>query len=259
MLDRIREDIQTVVRKDPAARTVLEVLTYAGFWAIVSHRVAHTLWRRGMKFPARLLSQITRVATGVEIHPGATIGRRFFIDHGMGVVIGETAEIGDDVLMFHQVTLGGTSLEKVKRHPTIGNNVLIGMGAKVIGAITVGDNARIGANAVVTRPVPANATVVGIPGKIVKQDGVYVRPAPSRVSHTHSAAAQSVPAAPPPVVMDSNLNALDPQGEAISRLLNEMDAMRRRLALLEEQHGGTPPPAASRGGDWEPHDIEAMV
>lgn len=259
MLDRIREDIQTVLRKDPAARTVLEVLTYAGFWAIVSHRVAHTLWRRGMKFPARLLSQITRVATGVEIHPGATIGRRFFIDHGMGVVIGETAEIGDDVLMYHQVTLGGTSLEKVKRHPTIGNNVLIGMGAKVIGAITVGDNARIGANAVVTRPVPANATVVGIPGKIVKQDGVYVRPAPSRVSHTHSAAAQSVPAAPPPVVMDSNLNALDPQGEAISRLLNEMDAMRRRLALLEEQHGGTPPPAASRGGDWEPHDIEAMV
>jgi serine O-acetyltransferase len=254
MFERVREDIQTVFRKDPAARSVWEVLTYAGLWAILSHRAAHGLWRRGLKFPARFLSQVTRALTGIEIHPGATIGRRFFIDHGMGVVIGETAEIGDDVLMYHQVTLGGTSLEKVKRHPTIGNNVLIGMGAKVIGAITVGDNARIGANAVVTRDVPANATVVGIPGKVVKQDGVYVTARNKSHDYPHGAR----PAAPPPAVMDSNLNALDPQGEAINRLLTEIEHLRQRLALLEAEHGGTPPPAL-RGGEWEPHDIEAVV
>nr|CAA9220951.1 Serine acetyltransferase [uncultured Armatimonadetes bacterium] len=265
----MREDIQTVFRKDPAARSVWEVLTYAGLWALLSHRVAHRLWRGGLKFPARFLSQATRFWTGIEIHPGARIGRRFFIDHGMGVVIGETAEIGDDVLMYHQVTLGGTSLEKVKRHPTIGNNVLIGMGAKVIGAITVGDNARVGANAVVTRDVPANSTAVGIPAKVVKQDGVYVR-AVLDGAHGHPhvlapAPARPAPARPAPAVMDSALNALDPQGEAIGRLLDEIEALRQRLAVLEAEHnfphpastGG--PVSASPASEWHPHDIEAVV
>jgi len=259
MLGRLREDIQTVLRKDPAARNIWEVLTYAGLWALLSHRFAHWLWTHGAKTPARAMSQWTRFCTGIEIHPGATIGRRFFIDHGMGVVIGETAIIGDDVLMYHQVTLGGTSLEKVKRHPTIENNVLIGMGAKVIGPITVGEFARIGANAVVTRDVPANSTAVGIPAKVVKRDGVYVEPTPN------------APQPPrPPSVMDSALNAVDPEGEQIGRLLAEIVALRERLERLESQGG----PAAtssstlstSRGispearlPDWGPEDIEAVT
>ena len=129
----LREDIRTILHKDPAARSLPEVLTYAGFWALFHHRIAHSLYRRGLRFPARAVSQWSRFLTNIEIHPGATIGRRFFIDHGAGVVIGETAIVGDDVLMYHQVTLGGTSLEPIKRHPTVGNNVLLGMGAKVLG------------------------------------------------------------------------------------------------------------------------------
>ena len=258
LLDHVREDIQTALRKDPAARNALEVWTYAGLWAVLSHRMAHSLWRHGIKFPSRLLSQIARSFTGIEIHPGATIGRRFFIDHGMGVVIGETAEIGDDVLMYHQVTLGGTSLERVKRHPTIGNNVLIGMGAKVIGAITVGDNVRIGANAVVIRDVPANATVVGVPGKVVKQDGEYVNIAKGITTgdghgHVHR------PAPPPPAVMDPSVNAIDPQGEVIQHLLREIEGLRERLVHLEARHGDPPSSVASRASEWEPHDIEAVV
>jgi serine O-acetyltransferase len=248
MFQRLREDIQTVFRKDPAARNLWEVLSYPGLWAILSHRIAHGLWRYGLKTLARWMSNGTRFLTGIEIHPGATIGRRFFIDHGMGVVIGETAEIGDDVLMYHQVTLGGSSLEKVKRHPTVGNNVLIGMGAKIIGAITIGDNARIGANAVVTRDVPANATVVGIPGKVVKKNGVYVAPA-------H-------PVSPPatPVVMDQNLNALDPQGEVIQALLREIQDLKARLHVLEAGRDGGNGSAANRApGEWHPDDIEAVT
>ena len=254
LLNHVREDIQTALRKDPAARNALEVLTYAGLWALISHRVTHGLWRRGLKFPARLLSQITRSLTGIEIHPGATIGRRFFIDHGRGVVIGETAEVGDDVLMYHQVTLGGTSLEKIKRHPTIGNNVLIGMGAKVIGPLHVGDNARIGANAVVTKDVPANSTVVGIPGKVVKRDGMYV-------SAVVGGLGQPPPSPPAqPAVMDNALNALDPQGEIIQRLMREIEDLRDRVAHLEAGPGEAPLAATfSRRGDWDPHDIEAVV
>ena len=289
MLSRLREDIETVFKKDPAARSFWEVLTYAGLWAVLSHRLAHGMWRHGLKFPARLLSQITRFLTGIEIHPGARIGRRFFIDHGMGVVIGETAEIGDDVLMYHQVTLGGTSLDKVKRHPTIGSNVLIGMGAKIIGALTVGDNVRIGANAVVTKDVPSDSTVVGIPGKVVKRNGQYVTP--EGHGHAHRKA--------PPVVMDPALNALDPQAEVIQLLLREIGALRermteiegearlrsadrgtpagaapgrepadehllreieelrRRVALLESEHNHLP--SAFRAGEWDAHDIEAVV
>ncbi len=252
MFARLREDIQTVFRKDPAARNVWEVLSYAGLWAVLSHRVAHWLWTNHGKTLARLLSQWTRFCTGIEIHPGATIGRRFFIDHGMGVVIGETAEIGDDVLMYHAVTLGGTSLHKEKRHPTIGNNVLIGMGAKVIGAILVGDNARIGANAVVTKDVPPEATVVGIPGKVVKIGDKYVsRAAPEP---------KPIPLPPSrPVVMDAELNALDPQGELIQRLLSEISELKFRLSAVEGKAPAPTPPGPHAHDGWEPADIEAAA
>jgi serine O-acetyltransferase len=164
-----REDIQTVFSKDPAARNVIEVLfLYPGLHALWCHRVAHWLWKHKLRFFARLFSHYSRMLTGIEIHPGARIGRRFFIDHGMGVVIGETAEIGDDVLMYQGVVLGGTALEKKKRHPTIGNNVVIGSAAILLGPITVSDGARIGANSVVVRSVPPGAVVVGVPGRVVE-------------------------------------------------------------------------------------------
>jgi serine O-acetyltransferase len=166
------EDIIAAKKRDPAAKGFIEILfLYQGLHALVWHRMAHFLYRARLYFPARLLSQMARFMTGIEIHPGAQIGRRFFIDHGMGVVIGETAIIGDDVLLYQGVTLGGTGLEKGKRHPTIGNNVVIGGGAKVLGDIMVGDNSYIGANAVVIKDVPPNSTVVGVPGRITKQDG----------------------------------------------------------------------------------------
>jgi serine O-acetyltransferase len=175
MFDTIRSDIQSVFDNDPAARSWWEVVfTYSGLHALWAHRIAHALYKRKLYGLARLISQISRFFTGIEIHPGAVIGKRFFIDHGMGVVIGETCEIGDDVVIYQGVTLGGTGKEKGKRHPTIGNNVVIGSGAKVLGSFTVGDNARIGANAVVLKEVPPNSTVVGNPGRIVKRDGVRV-------------------------------------------------------------------------------------
>lgn len=176
IIGRLREDVQTVFTKDPAARSLIEVLTcYPGLHAIWMHRVAHVLWVHKVHFPARLLSHIARWLTGVEIHPGATIGRRVFIDHGMGVVIGETAEVGDDVLIYKGVVLGGVSLEKVKRHPTIGKGVVLGTDAIVLGPIEIGDNALIGSGSVVVKPVPACATVVGVPGRVVKINGVACR------------------------------------------------------------------------------------
>ncbi|RKO63408.1 serine O-acetyltransferase [Caldibacillus debilis] len=175
MLKRIKEDIQVVFEQDPAARSYLEViLTYSGLHAIWAHRIAHWLYKRRFFFLARLISQISRFFTGIEIHPGAKIGRRFFIDHGMGVVIGETCEIGDNVTIYQGVTLGGTGKEKGKRHPTIKDNVLIATGAKVLGSITIGENSKIGAGSVVLKDVPPNSTVVGIPGKVVRRDGVRV-------------------------------------------------------------------------------------
>jgi serine O-acetyltransferase len=171
MFNIIREDIQSVLERDPAARNTLEVLfCYPGLYAIWAHRVSHWLWQRGLKLIARGLSQITRGLTGIEIHPGARIGRKLFIDHGMGVVIGETTEVGDCVTIYHNVTLGGTSLQKTKRHPTIEDHVVIGAGAKVLGAITIGAHSRIGANAVVVKPAPPNSVVVGVPGQIVLRD-----------------------------------------------------------------------------------------
>ncbi len=166
------KEIRAAQSKDPAAKSFLEVLLlYQGLHALVSYRIAHFFYKIRLFFLARLISQLSRFTTGIEIHPGAKIGERFFIDHGMGVVIGETAIIGDDVLLYQGVTLGGTGLEKGKRHPTIGNNVVIGCGAKVLGNISIGDNSYIGSNAVVIKDVPPNSTVVGVPGRITKQEG----------------------------------------------------------------------------------------
>ncbi len=169
MFRTVKEQIETIFREDPAANSVLEiVLCYPGFHAVLLHRLSHKLYRGGFRLLARVISQIGRSHTGIEIHPGATIGRRFFIDHGMGVVIGETTEIGDDVVLYQNVTLGGTGNERGKRHPTIGNNVVIGTGAKVLGNIVIGNHVRVGAGSVVIRPVPDNSTVVGIPGRVVR-------------------------------------------------------------------------------------------
>jgi serine O-acetyltransferase len=171
MFDHLREDISAVFARDPAARTRFEVLTlYPGLHALLMHRLAHRLWRANLKWLGRFVSHMARWFTGIEIHPGATIGRRFFIDHGMGVVIGETAEIGDDVTLYHGVTLGGTTWNKGKRHPTLGKGVVVGTGAKILGPITIGDNAKIGSNAVVVKNVPAGATAVGIPARITAEE-----------------------------------------------------------------------------------------
>lgn len=177
MFRTLRQDIQAVFDNDPAARNWFEVVfTYSGLHAIWAHRLAHWFYRHKLYTIARIISQISRFFTGIEIHPGAKIGQRLFIDHGMGVVIGETCEIGDNVIIFQGVTLGGTGKEKGKRHPTIGNNVVISSGAKVLGSFTVGDHSRIGSNAVVLREVPPNSTVVGIPGRIVRLNGERIGP-----------------------------------------------------------------------------------
>ncbi|MBZ9533683.1 serine O-acetyltransferase [Cytobacillus oceanisediminis] len=176
MFRRIKEDIAVVFEQDPAARSSIEViLTYSGLHAIWFHRIAHFLFRHKRFFLARVISQFSRFMTGVEIHPGAKIGNRLFIDHGMGVVIGETCEIGDNVTIFQGVTLGGTGKEKGKRHPTVKDNALIASGAKVLGSIVIGENAKIGAGSVVLKDVPANSTVVGIPGRVKVQDGIKIK------------------------------------------------------------------------------------
>ncbi len=172
---RMKEDMDIVFEQDPAARTYFEIfLTYSGVHAIWWHRIAHQLYKWRLFFLARAISQISRFLTGIEIHPGAKIGRRFFMDHGMGIVIGETCEIGDNVTLYQGVTLGGTGHEKGKRHPTLEDNVLVATGAKVLGSITIGENSKIGGGSVVLKDVPSNATVVGIPGRVVKQDGKKV-------------------------------------------------------------------------------------
>jgi serine O-acetyltransferase len=208
-----REDIRTVFVKDPAARSTIEVLTcYPGLHALWLHRIAHFLWWHHMRFMARLLSHFSRFLTAIEIHPGAKIGRRFFIDHGAGVVIGETTEIGDDVLMYQGVVLGGTSLEKGKRHPTIGNNVVIGTGAVALGAITIGDGARVGSGSVVIKSVPPGATVVGIPGRVIDE-------------HRK------------PVVDLEHGRLPDPVAEAIRVVLSEQANLEKRLKELESKSG----------------------
>jgi serine O-acetyltransferase len=172
----IHDDIHSIFERDPAARGVLEILfCYPGFHAILFYRLGHWFWKHKMFFTGRFTSHIGRFLTGIEIHPGAKIGKKFFIDHGMGVVIGETAEVGNNVTLYHGVTLGGTTWKKIKRHPTIGNNVVVGTGAKILGPITIGDNTRIGANSVVVSEIPPNSVVVGIPGKVseLKEKNVF--------------------------------------------------------------------------------------
>jgi serine O-acetyltransferase len=211
MFRTMKEDILKIFTEDPAARSVLEVvLCYPGLHALWLHRVSHSLWQHRLFLPARLISQFSSFMTGIEIHPGARIGRRFFIDHGTGVVIGETTEIGDDVLIYQGVVLGGTSLKKEKRHPTIGNRVVIGGGATVLGAITVGDDARIGSGSVVIKAVPPGATVVGIPGKIA-------------VSRTE------------PVAVLDHSKLPDPINETFKLLFEQQNELKDRLDRLETQ------------------------
>lgn len=212
MFNRMKSDIRAVFDNDPAARSWFEVVfTYSGLHAIWSHRIAHWLYRKKRFTLARIISQVSRFFTGIEIHPGAVIGERLFIDHGMGVVIGETCEIGDDVVLYQGVTLGGTGKEKGKRHPTIGSNVVIASGAKVLGSFYVGDNSRIGANAVVLSEVPANSTVVGFKARVVKRDGVRV----DRLDHA---------------------NLPDPVVDMFRMLQEQMDELREELRQEREKN-----------------------
>lgn len=176
LASKLQEMVEVVKEKDPAIRSSIEVILYPSFWAVINHRIAHSLYKKKRFFLARVISQISRGLTGIEIHPGAQIGKRFFIDHGMGVVIGETAEIGDNVMLYHGVTLGGTGKDKIKRHPTVGDNVLIGAETIVLGPVTIGSNTKIGAGSVVLEDIPANVTAVGSPTKIVRKDGVRIKP-----------------------------------------------------------------------------------
>ena len=228
MLTKLREDIAVVFERDPAARSTWEVLTcYPGLHALVWHRaVTHPLWRRGARWLARWLSHWGRWLTGIEIHPGATIGRRVFIDHGMGIVIGETAEIGNDCTLYHGVTLGGTSWNKGKRHPTLGRAVVLGAGAKILGPILVGDGAKVGSNAVVVRDVPAGATAIGIPARIVTGDDALRREA------------QATKIGFSAYAISADMN--DPMVQAIHALLDHAAAADNRLQKLIElmQQGG---------------------
>ncbi len=213
MFARMKSDIRAVKERDPACRSTLEVLLcYPGFHVLFYHRMAHWLWTHKIKLAARWLSQMGRFFTGIEIHPGATIGPGFFIDHGMGVVIGETAEIGENVTMYHGVTLGGTSWKKEKRHPTIGDNVVIGAGAKVLGPFKVGDNSKIGSGSVVVNEVPPNSVVVGVPGRVTYRDGKKVE-----------------------TEFDLEHNELpDPVAKAIECILERMHHMEREIHALKD-------------------------
>lgn len=228
MFKRLKEDIQCVFERDPAARRFIDVLTtYPGLHALMLHRFAHGLWGVGLKWLARVVSMFSRWLTGIEIHPAAKIGRRFFIDHGMGVVIGETAEIGDDCTLYHGVTLGGTSWEHGKRHPTLGNNVVIGAGAKVLGPIRLGDQARVGSNAVVVKDVPDAATVVGVPGRVVVS-GKNTQDA------RRKAFAKKIGFDAYGVSQDSP----DPVAHAVNCLLDHMHAMDSRIDELSQGMSG---------------------
>jgi serine O-acetyltransferase len=214
MFARLQEDVKSVFDRDPAARSFVEVLfCYPGLHAIWFHRISHWFWTRELFFIGRFISHIGRFFTGIEIHPGARIGKRFFIDHGMGVVIGETAEIGDDVTLYHGVTLGGVSWEKVKRHPTLEDNVVVGSGAKILGPFTVGKGSKVGSNSVVVKEVPPNATVVGIPGRIVM--------APDRPSEKMDLEHGKLP---------------DPEAKAISCLFDQLHELEKKYKALAAEH-----------------------
>ena len=217
MFNNLRETIAAYQARDPAATSGFEVLTlYPGIKAVLSHRRAHWCYTHGLKLLARMISQASRRRTGIEIHPGATIGKRLVIDHGMGLVIGETAEIGDDCLIYHGVTLGGTGKDVGKRHPTIGNNVLIGTGAKVLGPITIGDNSRVAANSVVLKDIPENCTAVGIPARVVRRAGEKVNYV-SEVDHVTDVA--------------------DPIGTELAAIQSDIAKLKKREAELEQQGG----------------------
>jgi serine O-acetyltransferase len=227
MFSRLREDIRCVFERDPAARTAFEVLSlYPGIHAVIAHRLAHRLWGWRLRWLARLVANLARWITGIEIHPAAEVGRRFFIDHGMGVVIGETAVIGDDCTLYHGVTLGGTSWEKGKRHPTLGRDVVVGAGAKVLGPIEIGDGARIGSNAVVVRSVPPGVTVVGVPGRLVQRKpeagdhDAHRRAMAERMGFDAYGATRDAP---------------DPVAHAINCMLDHMHLMDRRVQELCEE------------------------
>jgi serine O-acetyltransferase len=210
----LKEDFKAVFERDPAVRGIMEIVfCYPGFHAVLFHRLAHALWERGFYLPGRLLSHFGRFLTGIEIHPGAKIGRGLFIDHGMGVVIGETAEIGDNCTLYHGVTLGGTSWAREKRHPTLGNNVVIGSGAKVLGPFRVGDNSKIGSNSVVVKEVPDNSTVVGVPGRVVLSGG---QPLERKTDLEHG----QLP---------------DPEAKAISCLFDQIRTLERKVRELNEE------------------------
>ncbi len=233
MWRRLREDINCVFDRDPAARNTFEIITtYPGIHAILWHRLNHALWQRNLKWLSRWLSTLSRWLTGIEIHPGARIGRRFFIDHGMGVVIGETAEVGDDCTLYHGVTLGGTSWQKGKRHPTLGNNVVIGAGAKVLGPLTVQDGARIGSNTVVLKDVPANATVVGVPGRVVEQ-----KPSKDRDLRQEIARKLGFDA------YGTTPDMPDPEATAINRMVDHIHCLDAKLTEMCEalRHAGIEP------------------
>jgi len=221
----LKEDLACVFQRDPAARSTLEVFTtYPGVHALLAHRLSHRLWRADWRFSARLLSFLGRTLTNVDIHPGATIGRRFFIDHGAGVVIGETAEVGDDVTLYHGVTLGGTSWNKGKRHPTLADGVVVGAGAKILGPITVGERVRVGANSVVVKNVPADRTVVGVPGRIVDTRAASGLRPENGISLDH--------------------NVLpDPVAKSIACLIERIETMEQELAELRHE----PPPPDHSG------------
>lgn len=232
LFDTVRRDVRAVLERDPAARSALEViLCYPGLHAVWGHRLTHKLWRRNLRLPARWLSQLIRFATGIEIHPGARIGPGFFIDHGMGVVIGETTEIGADVTLYHGVTLGGTSLNKGKRHPTLGDRVVVGAGAKLLGAIDIGDDCRIGANAVVVKSVPPNAVVVGVPGQPVVRSQIHLPSTPLDLHH------ELLP---------------DMIGTTVIKLLERVDQL-EKLAHAEETLPHSPRP--DEEGAWRGEDF----
>jgi serine O-acetyltransferase len=232
MFDRLREEIDCVFERDPAARNAFEIITtYPGLHAVLLHRLANALWRRRIKWPARVLSNVARLLTGIEIHPGAELGRRFFIDHGMGVVIGETAVVGDDCTLYHGVTLGGTTWQKGKRHPTLGRDVVVGAGAKVLGPIRIGDGARIGSNAVVVKEVPPGGTVIGVPGRVIEQSN---DPTSRRRADTAKRIGFDA--------YGATRNAPDPVANAINRMLDHIHVMDRRMEAMSralEEHGIT--------------------
>lgn len=224
LFDRLKEDIDAVMQRDPAARSRLEVyFLYSGFKAVRAYRRANWFHRHGMKFIARAISQSARRRTGIEIHPGAAIGRGLFIDHGMGVVIGETTEIGDNCTLYQNVTLGGTGKDQGKRHPTLGNNVLVGAGAKVLGPFTVGDNARVAAGAVVLDAVPPNATAVGVPARVVRIAG------------------QKIPETLPPSQKLDQIHVADPVSMELCRLRGELERLEKKVEAMQ-------PPSGPSGG-----------